>query len=135
MKNSKMRWSCPTDGCYHDRKVVKFECFDGIFPRDINFTDLDGFVEYQFRFCIQEWKDPEVEEIPRGQEIAFLRFANHGNAVFVVFGDCRDMMVDRFTVFLNGKKYDKSPATLGDLCDEIRRWKLAADVAAEKAAV
>ena len=130
---SLMRWNCPTDGCYLDRAVVKFDVFSNLFPRGINFTDIDGFVEYEFRFCLMEWKDPRVKDLQTGQELAFRRFANNGNVVFVVFGCVDTMTVERVWIYYNGNLHIKDSITLDELIAQISRWKHHAEVAVGKA--
>lgn len=113
-----MNWNCNRDGCFNEKCRLKFAVFENVFPRRINFTDVDALVEIGGSFCMLEWKG-DGGSLKRAQELAYRRFTeNNSNAVVVVYGDAETMTVRSFGYFLGG---DYHPATVSDL-DGLRRW-------------
>ena len=73
-----LNWSCGERGenCFNRYCRLKFEFFDGCFPRNIAPTDIDFAVEVGGRFLFQEWKSnkgAEATELPTGQRLFFER--------------------------------------------------------------
>lgn len=54
--NGQWRTQCGAGHCWRERHVLDFHHFSGIFPRGINFGDVDGLVEYNGQFLMMEWK-------------------------------------------------------------------------------
>jgi hypothetical protein len=121
-------WRCKKNGCFNDLCRLKFQVFDGCFPRDtINFTDVDGLVEVGGNFCMLEWKS-DGGQVKRGQGRAFENFTrNNSNVVFVVYGNAEDMSVKSFGFYWRGVYHPAEVGTLDDLKLRISKWAAAAD--------
>jgi hypothetical protein len=98
-----------------------------MFPDGINFTDLDGFVELNGRFLIQEWKWPGTP-ITDGQHKAFLSFSRlPGCAVYLINGDVGKMQPTSIRFYWQGKCGDERQINLDDLRRAIKKWAVLAD--------
>lgn len=122
MKIHKTRWNCKTDGCANVKTRLKFEVFDGIFPRNVNFSDLDGFVELNGALGLMEWKFHG--SMPFAQERALNVFLhqNPRNILFVVYGNPEDMLVRAFRSVTSTKCKIFNPSSLQQLKGEIGAW-------------
>ena len=63
MSDGEWKFQCGMRGsnnCWRDKHVLKFSPFAGIFPRGINFGDVDGLVEYMGEFLMMEWKTDQA---------------------------------------------------------------------------
>ncbi len=121
-----MYWDCdkggPGKNCFNRKKRLKFGVFDGCFPHNINFSDVDGLVHLAGKFCLLEWKGNGVE-VPWAQRLAYESFTrNTKNIVFIVYGDAEDMTVQSFGYYRNGIYVNAVDRTLDDLKKWLRRW-------------
>lgn len=97
---------------------------DGVFPRGITPSDVDGVVEINSRFLWLEWKS-ETKRVPKGQLMMLTRRTQDSpkDTVFIIFGPkyaptklqiIRDGKV--------GKLRNVSIIELRDYCDRWARW-------------
>jgi hypothetical protein len=101
---------------------MKFHVFDGVFPRGINFTDVDAIVEIGGAFCMIEWKSPGGV-IGIGQKKMFQAFTRDSkNVAVIVYGDAETMVLQSFGYFVDGRYYDASVANLERLKEFLRDW-------------
>jgi hypothetical protein len=126
-----MGWNCHQGGrgnnCFNLKRRPKFAVFDSVFPRTINFTDVDGLVEIGGHFCLLEWKG-DGGAVRRGQDLLYLRFtANTKNVVLVVLGNAENMSVRAFGFYKDGVYHNAKPATLETLKNWLRGWARWAD--------
>ena len=118
-----MRHSCQNNGCYLDRHVLKFDTFAGLFPRNMNFTDIDASIEYRGLFLDMEWKQSR-DCVNRGQEIYFERkteFCFH--TAIVVIGNAQDMTCTEYCVYWKGKPSVWIQGDIEMLKVQIVKWK------------
>ena len=119
----KLRWDCERQGCFNRVKRPKIEVFDDCFPGLNAFGDVDGMIERNGRFLIQEWKGPR--DIPGGQRIMFERLTQGCPfTVVIVEGDAETMTVEAINVVAGGKIGEWEPCDLESLKRRIRRWNL-----------
>lgn len=117
-----MRWDCYKDGCFNLKQRPKFAVFDDVFPRKINFSDVDGIVEINGLALMLEWKSTQ-RGIPTGQRIMFERITRGGNiSVIVVAGDAERMSVNSFGKFFNGKWSGWKDASMQDVKTAMAKW-------------
>lgn len=119
MNRNELAWKCDKDGCFNVKKRLKFAVFKDVFPRNINFTDVDGLVEVGGYFCMLEWKG-DGGAVKKAQHRAYVHLTRGvtKNVVFIVYGDAETMAVRAFGYYTGGKYHDAKPRTLKDL----RRW-------------
>ena len=119
-----MRHCCEEHGCYYEKNVVKFDRWkDGFFPRKINFTDIDQFVEYSRHFLFIDWKHPQKKEPDKGQDMAYSRLSEVDKFyVAIVSGDPQAMTCEEIKRYVNGKPTDWEPCSIEQLDERIKRW-------------
>lgn len=118
-----MRWNCLRDGCWKDANQLKFNVFSGLFPRSINFTDIDGVVEWNGRALAIEWKS-EGTDVPTGQEIMMRRLSDDRRWTWVVVeGDAADMSVARYRWVFGGEVTHWETGDMSSLKERIESWK------------
>ena len=122
MKTHKTRWDCVIDGCANIKTRLKFEVFDGVFPRHINFSDVDGIVEINGAFCILEWKFRGNMSSAQDRAFYALLQQNYRNVLFFVFGNPEDMSVRSFQILSSSQTKIFNPACLDDLKNKLRKW-------------
>ena len=126
-----MRWDCNHGGvganCFNLKCRPKFGVFDGLFPRGINFSDVDGIIEYKGYFCLLEWK-MDGGSVVGGQRQAYEAFAKNKNIVFFVIGDAEAMTVKSFGYFYNGLYHEAKVATLDDFKSALLWWKRSVEI-------
>lgn len=124
-----LKWDCHGQGCWKHHASPKIEIFCNCFPRKINFTDIDGFVEIAGHFCILEWKT-NSGKMGMGQKLCFKRFTERppgyegywGNIVFVVHGNPITMEVKGFLTYWEGNQYQYPQSNLEELKSRIAAW-------------
>ncbi len=52
-----MHWDCKQQGCFNQKKRLKFGVFKESLPGRISFSDVDGIVEINGNLLLLEWKD------------------------------------------------------------------------------
>jgi len=147
----KMHHTCDRNGCFLDIHVLKFGVFDGIFPRGINFSDIDGTVEYNYQFLEMEWKNSRNlfyegdEKKGAGQRMAIERktagytpegspempkavYASRKAAALrisfiLVVGFAADMTVHEYKILYNNKRTPWIKGDIQDLRKEIIAWR------------
>jgi len=123
-KANVMRWDCEKQGCFNVKMRVKLNLLFDCFPGAIGLSDLDGFVEYQNKFLILEWKS-FLGDIPTGQRIAFERFSSVGDGTITVIGivgNAEDMSVTHLCRFSRGHQTPWKAATFQDLHKMCVQW-------------
>jgi hypothetical protein len=65
-----LEWNCIISGCFNYHRHFDIEHLAQCFPRGINFTDLDGFVELGGNFLVVEFK-MNGADATGGQQRAF----------------------------------------------------------------
>ena len=118
-----MRHNCQNSGCYLDRHVLKFDVFAGIFPRGMNFTDIDASIEYRKLFLDMEWKQSR-ECMTKGQHLYFQRkteFCFH--SAIIVVGNAQDMTCTEFMTYWKGQPSEWVQGDIEDLKERIVKWK------------
>lgn len=117
-----MRHDCERDGCFNRTRRPKLEIFAECFPGRINFGDVDGRVEINWRFLELEWKE-SPRQLPTGQRIALERLtATCPVSVLVVAGDAETMAVTHYGVFHNGTFRAWVPGDIEDVKGKCRSW-------------
>lgn len=117
-----MRWECPRDGCWKDKNLLKFDVFAGCFPRDINFTDLDGIVELNGNYLVLEWKNSPCT-LPTGQRIMFQRMTSTGIiSALIVAGNAELMEPTHMQPWWMGKPGKWVACDIHSLRDRICNW-------------
>lgn len=117
-----MRWQCPRDGCWKEKNLLKFDVFAGCFPRDINFTDLDGIVELNGNFLVLEWKNSPCK-LPTGQRIMLERMTASGvYSALIVAGDAERMIPSHVQGWWKGRSEAWKPCDIHLLRDRICNW-------------
>jgi hypothetical protein len=116
-----LRWDCERAGCFNVFRRPKIEMFAECFPGRINFGDIDGLVEMRGYFCLLEWKTSG--EVSTGQKLTYARFTRpHGNVVWIVIGDAKDMTVQRYSVVWRGKSRHWVSSDLDEVKRRIKGW-------------
>ena len=116
-----MRWDCQRQGCFNEKKRLKFGVFKDCLPGKISFTDVDALVERNGNLLFMEWKDHQ--ELSKGQRILFQRMTLFCPAVvLVVEGDAESMLVSSIRTVWQGKMTEPEPADLDTLRATIRQW-------------
>lgn len=122
IRRDTMRWDCEIRGCFNLKKRLKFQVFSRAFPGLINFTDVDGLVEYNGNALMLEWKSAPVA-LSRGQEIMGKRLSKGKRfTIFYVAGDAETMEVFSRACFFDGRWYSWRGADLSDLNLAIEHW-------------
>lgn len=76
---------------------------DTAFPGNIRVSDMDGWVEKNGNLLLLEWKRTGAS-LPIGQEIAFKNLSNQNSIIaFVLHGDPRESIVERISIYQNGR--------------------------------
>lgn len=65
-----IRHSCQGQGCFLDLHAPNWGVLDGVLPRGIRPSDLDGVIEMNGRFLWLEYKGPGAA-LPRGQRLMY----------------------------------------------------------------
>lgn len=119
----KMRHSCNRNGCFLEKHVLKFGVFDGIFPRGINFSDVDASLEYNYQFLEMEWKQSK-ECITKGQTMYIKRKTAALRCTFIiVIGDAEKMTCTDFMIWYAGKPGNWIEGNIEDLKNRIAAWR------------
>jgi len=123
MSARKIRWKCQSDGCYLEKTMPDWGVLEGVFPREIFPTDIDGLVEIGGRFLIFEWKR-DGAELTGGQENALTRITKTSKKIsaIVIYGDPRTMDIQNIRVIHGGASGDKEPCDLSEFKKRCRRW-------------
>ena len=118
-----MRWDCKQRGeCYLDKHMPNWGFLKGAFPRGIEPTDLDGWVEINRHFLTLEWKGCDAN-LTGGQDMAFTRRAeSKSDAVFVLWGDAEKTEAVAMQRIWNGRKGEKFSATNDLVYHYCERW-------------
>ena len=117
-----MRWDCSTQGCFNKKCRPKIEVFAECFPRNINFSDIDGIVEINGNFLLLEWKS-YAGNIPTGQKIMFSRMTQDNRfTVFIICGDAETMSITDLSVIWGGKQQPWARCTLEQLKERMTKW-------------
>jgi len=126
--HNKMGWRCSVQGCFNQVKRPKIETFEGCFPRNMNFGDVDGKIELNGHFGLLEWKSPGVP-LQLAQHISLVRFTLQsswngvqGNAVFVVEGNAETMEVARYDTVWKGVFTREGTANFKEVCAAVKLW-------------
>ncbi len=118
-----LKWDCEKDGCFNEKKRLKFHVFATCFPGKINFSDVDGIVEINGMALMLEWKDKCSKNIPKGQEIMYKNITkNKLITVFIVLGDAEFMTCERYCMFFGGKQGAWINADLEQIKARIKQW-------------
>lgn len=116
-----MHWDCQRQGCFNQKKRLKFSVFKDCLPGRISFADVDGLVEINGNLLLLEWKDHE--QLSTGQRILYQRMTRLCPAgVFLVEGDAEDMSVQSLSTVWAGVIGPREPIDLEGLCGYIRTW-------------
>ena len=116
-----MRWKCEHDGCWKEKNLLDFSVFTGLFPRNINFTDVDGLVELNGKFLLQEWK--HQQGLPTGQKLMIERLTRIDEfTVFVVIGSSETMSPTLIQEWHNGTPTKWNSCDQKQLLDRISAW-------------
>jgi hypothetical protein len=125
----KMRWTCSRNGCWKDKNQLKFDVFNGCFPKpSINFSDIDGIVEWKGHFLLIEWKYQPIDRLEQGQFLTFQRFSRimiagrRIGTVWVIAGDAEQMNPTHIQEWQNGQPGQWQPCDLHGLRDKITAW-------------
>jgi hypothetical protein len=120
-----MRHSCESGGCFYNKHVVKFDRWKGFFPRGINFTDIDQFLEYDFNFLCIDWKHPCKREPDKGQDIAYSRLARlDAFTVVIVSGDPETMTCEASMSYKSdGTRWGWVEHDISGLDQKILNWR------------
>lgn len=119
----KMRHECDKHGCFLKRHVLKFGVFDGIFPRGINFSDIDASLEYNYQILEMEWKKSK-ECITKGQKLYIKRKTAALRCTFiVVIGDAENMQCSEYQVWYSGKPGKWVEGDINALKERIAAWR------------
>jgi len=125
-----MKHNCEMQGCYLQRHVLKFDVFKGIFPRGINFMDIDASVEYRYQYLEMEWKTKRELFDSNGERLAIERktSAKRRSAALrltyiLVVGDAETMTCSEYKVLYNGKTTGWIPGDIDALKSQIARWR------------
>lgn len=133
-----IRWQCDQSGCYKDRCIPDWGCFDDCFPGSITIGDVDGLVEKNGYGLLIEWKSGE-EHWPDGkvvilrkrengedgaQEIMYKNLTRRASnlTVCVVAGSTKTMEVRYIAWFRNGQYYEPEKASLEKLQEYFTYW-------------
>lgn len=116
-----IRHDC-TNGCYVQLHLPDWAFLTPAFPRGIQPTDLDGFVELNGHFLTLEWKG-EGAELTDGQRFAFRRRTlNQTDAVLVLYGDSQRTQCTAMRVIVNGFIGQRAPANNQRVFERCARW-------------
>lgn len=120
-----MNHKCEYNGCFLERHVLKFGVFDGIFPRGINFCDIDATVEYNYQFLEMEWKaDRALFDKCKGQMMYIKRKTRALRLTFMlVVGNAETMAVSEYKVIYNGAVSGWIPSDMDGLKRRIAQWR------------
>jgi hypothetical protein len=117
-----LRWDCEKQGCFNKKRRPKIEVFHDVFPRRINFGDVDGIVEINGKALMLEWKSYEGD-IPTGQRIMYSRITKSGLiTVICVTGNAETMECTSYRLFFKGELHPAQKANLDAVKDVMRRW-------------
>lgn len=117
-----LRWDCEKRGCFNKKYRPKIEEFADCFPNNIGVSDIDGIVEIEGHFLIQEWKS-FIGDIPTGQKIMFERMTRNKNfTVVIIAGDAATMEIFAIKAFRDGKQSDWHSCSLEELKGKMRHW-------------
>lgn len=123
---SNLRWNCAEDGCYCDT-LPDWSIFNGLLPRGIRFTDVDGEIEIGGRFLRVEWKKPGAL-VPDGQLRALRAAANTGAVtVVIVWGETNPMRPTHWRLVDGEADSGKHEITLPELQEFVTAWGRVAD--------
>lgn len=116
-----LHWDCQKQGCFNQKKRVKFRLLSDCLPGRIAFTDIDAITEIKGNLLLLEWKDHT--ELPKGQRILFERLTLGCPAtVLVIEGDAEQMSVVSIRMVWRGVIWPPEPADLDRLRREIQAW-------------
>ncbi len=116
------RWNCDDDGCFEFKRRPGIELFADCFPGRNSFGDIDYWIERFGHLLFVEWKMPG-EALTGGQEKMFKRITVEGrhNTVFVVTGNPQSMLVEKWTIYWQGKTQN-CVGDLEALKDRVYDW-------------
>ena len=127
------RTDCATHGCFRERHVVDFAPLAGIFPRGINFGDIDGIVEYMNEFLLMEWKTEQAlwDSIDGGgQDLLHERLVAAGPFTVLQIvgnaGECSPSMVRAWSSSTRSRT-QWQPCNQAKLKEIITRWRRAVE--------
>ena len=116
-----MNWDCQRQGCFNQKKRLKFAALKESLPGRISFSDVDGIVEIKGNLLLLEWKDHR--NLCTGQRILFERMTRFCPAtVLIVEGDAEFMAVDSIAIVWKGQIGPSRPADRSCLLEMIRDW-------------
>ena len=116
-----MNWNCQRQGCFNQKKRLKFAALKDSLPGRISFSDVDGIVEIKGNLLLIEWKDHG--SLGTGQRILFERMTRFCPAtVLIVQGDAEFMAVDSVAIVWKGQIGLPQQADRGRLLEMIRDW-------------
>jgi hypothetical protein len=118
-----MRWNCERSGCFNIKCRPKIEMFHDCFPRNINFSDVDGIVELNGRGLMLEWKNKPTTILGTGQGYMFERLTT-GRVLTVVCaaGNAETMEMTHIAAFVDGCWRPWREASLQVLRERIKTW-------------
>lgn len=116
------RHDCNDRGCYIKTQTPDWRFLLGAFPREIEPTDIDGFVEINGHFLTLEWKGANAD-LTTGQARAFKpRTATPKDVVIVLYGDALRTRVDAMRVIWKGKLGAKQQANNATVYARCKAW-------------
>lgn len=122
MTSGVLHWDCKKNGCFNQKKRLKFKILDENLPGKIGFSDIDAITEVNGHFLILEWK-PCIGDLPLGQKIMFERMTKGKRfTVFVVAGDAEGMNVESICTIFDGKIKAWAKSTIEVLQKRISNW-------------
>jgi hypothetical protein len=118
----KMDWDCGRQGCFNEKKRMKFGALKAGLPGKISFSDVDGMTEIDGHFLLVEVKANRGER--DGQQLMFERLTKLSPKIRVIFavGDCYAMEFSEYCVMDDGKFGDWLPTSREGLVEVIAKW-------------
>lgn len=117
-----LRHDCRQRGCFVRLQMPDWRFLKGAFPRGIEPSDLDGFVEVHGRFLTLEWKGLGAD-LTDGQRFAFRRRTlNQTDCVFVLYGNAERTACSEMRVIFRGKVGPREPADNARVFDRCEKW-------------
>lgn len=117
-----IRWKCEKDGCFNEKCRPKIEVFADCFPGAINFGDIDGIVEINYRCLLLEWKGNGAD-VKTAQRILYEHLSAQGHVILTVRGDAATMVVQQFGLYVGGKFSGWNDGGLDAVKDICTRWQ------------
>jgi hypothetical protein len=126
-------WDCDRQDCFNKKKRLKFSVFKPALeaaglPKDISFSDIDGFFERHGFFFFVEWKGKGVT-LKTGQRMALEALTSLSEKViaFVVNGDAEFMTCVSWIPFYGGKQGEEVAGDMVEFLKLLEEWATCAE--------